>query len=103
MIQVPQLWKKEILVIASSAALRNQLREKLGLVAYENRGEDLIVCETPHRAKGLEYNYVVLVLDARLESPELYVALTRAINKIYIVGWQEGLARLAVKPSKALY
>ena len=95
--------KNEILVIASSAALRNQLRERLGLVAYENRGEDSIVCETPHRAKGLEYNYVVLVLDARLESPELYVALTRAINKIYIVGWQEGLARLAVKPSKALY
>jgi AAA domain/Nuclease-related domain/UvrD-like helicase C-terminal domain len=95
--------RSEILVIASSAALRNQLREKLGLVAFENRTTESIVCETPHRAKGLEFNYVVLVLDARLENPELYVALTRAINKIYIVGWKDGLARLSVKPTRALY
>ena len=90
----------EILVIASSATLRDNLRLKLGLVAYEDRGAGRIVCETPHRSKGLEFNYVVLVLDARLENAELYVALTRAVNKISIVSWPAGLERIRVKPNR---
>lgn len=88
--------KSEILVIASSAALRDDLRKRLGLVAYEARGGSGIICETPYRAKGLEFNYVVLVLDSHLDNSALYVALTRAVNKIYIVSSPAELERIGV-------
>ena len=47
--------------------VRDRLREAMGFSSWEQRDEHTIVCETVHRVKGLEFDFVVLV--ARVTVP----------------------------------
>jgi ATP-dependent exoDNAse (exonuclease V) alpha subunit len=45
------------------------------------------VCETAHRAKGLEYDHVILVVHHDTVSDEiLYVGISRAVISLTIIG-----------------
>ena len=50
----------DILVATVASTVRDALRDALGLVAWEQRGT-AVVCENVHRAKGTEYDEVILV------------------------------------------
>jgi len=96
---------KSIFVATVSQATRDALIERLGLVRWEDRhgSEDdeqpRIVCETVRRAKGLEFDHVILVaptehFDRRL----VYVGVGRAVIGLTVVANREhgvalGLAR----------
>lgn len=77
----------DILVIASSSRLRDRLRAELGFGRADDWLEGLVSCETPYRAKGLEYPLVVVVagFDGFGELG-LYVALTRVTARLGIIG-----------------
>lgn len=87
-----------ILVATVSQVTRDHLREQLGLVRWEDRGER-ILCETVRRVKGLEFDHVILVaptehFDQRLS----YVGVGRAVMGLTLVANREhanalGLAR----------
>jgi len=51
---------QDILVATVASSVRDHLRDQLGLVAWEGRGT-AVVCENVHRAKGTEYDEVILV------------------------------------------
>jgi DNA helicase IV len=93
------LRSEQILVIASSSALRDKLRSSLGLgLADERKGQ--IACETAHRAKGLESDLVVIASSMKgMRESELYVGITRAISQLTIIGPVELGGRLGMTPS----
>ena len=82
---------EQILVVASSSALRDNLRVSLGLGIAEERNTK-IACETAHRAKGLEADCVVIAASIKgMRESELYVGITRAISKLTIIAPAETL------------
>jgi len=87
----------EILVVASDSRTRDVLRTELALGRAERQGDGLIPCETAHRAKGLEAALIIVAISERgIESGELYVAITRAISELHIVGPKETLQFLGL-------
>ena len=46
---------------------------------WEAYDEQAFVCETVHRVKGLEFDFVVLVADEDVSDLLLYVGLSRAV------------------------
>ena len=52
---------ESILVCTTSSAMRDQLIDEYAFVRWEDRDERTIVCENIHRAKGLEFDHVVVV------------------------------------------
>ena len=88
----------EILVVASDSRVRDLLRTELRLGRAERHGDGLIPCETAHRAKGLEALLTIAAISERgIDSGELYVAITRAISELYVVGPREPLQLLGLK------
>ncbi len=76
-----------ILVVTTASAVRNELRDRLHLVPWERRDAGSVVCENAHRAKGLESDTVILVcLDADTPAHLLYVAISRAISELVVIG-----------------
>ena len=64
--------------------------EPFDLVPWEERSEDKIVCQTVHRAKGLESSAVILVaLDDEIDDRLLYVGASRARLWLTVVGTEE--------------
>ena len=64
--------------------------EPFDLVPWEERAEDKIVCQTVHRAKGLESAAVILVsLDEEIDERLLYVGASRAKLWLTVVGTEE--------------
>lgn len=93
---------KDILVATLSSGVRDHLRRHLGLVAWEGRGT-AAVCENVHRAKGTEYDEVILVdvgdaAPARQDRHDrlLYVGVSRAVFGLTVVANRSTIARLGV-------
>jgi superfamily I DNA/RNA helicase len=86
---------EQILVVASGASLRDDLRRELLLGVAEERFDGVIPCETAHRAKGLEADCVIIAVTTRgIRDSELYVAVTRAISRLIIIGPGELMQRI---------
>ena len=80
------LLPQDVLVVASDSRTRDLLRSSLGLVKVGDGRVNRIACETAHRAKGLESPMVIVAVGAKgIGDRELYVAVTRAINRLDIV------------------
>jgi hypothetical protein len=89
------LFPKDILVVTSDSYTRDLLRSTLGFVRVEDGRSGRVACETSHRAKGLEAPMVIIAVGAKgIRDNELYVAVTRAINRLDIVAPEELLQRL---------
>jgi DNA helicase IV len=91
----------EILVLTTRKALRDALREssndELRLVAWEQRDEGVVACETVHRTKGLEATAVILAtLDDPVDDQLVYVGASRAIWSLTLVGREEFAALCGV-------
>jgi thymidine kinase len=73
-------------VITGNQTLRDQLRRELGLGSWEERAEK-IVCESPRRLKGTEFDTVILVDGGGdFDQQKLYVAVSRAISQLVVIG-----------------
>jgi len=82
---------ERILVATFSAQLRDRLREKFAFVPWEQGQPTTIICETVHRVKGLEFDYVILAATAddaasRVTDALLYVGVSRAIFGLTVIG-----------------
>ncbi len=88
---------EDILVVASSPALRDRLRQESGFGIAEDRALGVVSCEVAHRAKGLEYPVVIVVsgFDG-FKVNALYVAITRASNRLWLVGGPQFLEDLGL-------
>ena len=84
-------------VVTLDRDIRDELRKRLDLVAWEDRGDGAVVCETFRRAKGLEFDTVILVAmtpeDAAEVTP-LYIGISRAVSELIVVGSNEVADRL---------
>ena len=86
---------RDVLVVASDSTLRDLLRDELRLSKVDDVDRATPACETAHRAKGLEYAAVIVAVGPNgMRTTDLYVAVTRAINRLYVVGPHELLARV---------
>jgi len=93
----------DILVATIASSMRDHLRHHLGLVAWEGRG-DAVVCENVHRAKGTEYDEVILVdaadtttLRQERHDQLLYVGVSRAVFGLTVVAGDATLERLGLQ------
>lgn len=93
----------EIVVLTT----RNDVRAKLlaeqpdgvPLVQWEDRSEDAVLCETVHRAKGIERTAVVLVdLSGEPDHRLLYIGASRAVVSLQLVGQSSLAHALRVTP-----
>ena len=87
-----------VLVATTLRAVRDRLRETMGFSSWEQRGEHTIVCETVHRVKGLEFDFVVLVAADDVTDLLLYVGLSRAVVGFSLVAPATVAARLGIGP-----
>jgi hypothetical protein len=87
----------EILVVAGDSSARDLLRSKLSLGRAEQRGDGTIPCETAHRAKGLEASLVIAAVgEEGTDDGELYVAITRAVSELFVIGPAQTLRRIGL-------
>ena len=93
---------EHILVATFSSAVRDHLRAGLQLVPWEQRAE-AIVCENVHRAKGTEYDHVLLVdvpdpgdANAVPNDRLLYVGISRAVFGLTVIAGADTLERLGI-------
>jgi hypothetical protein len=95
---------RSIIVQTNSKKARSSLlaHEDLGLVGWEqwSNAEDpnKVLCETVHRLKGLESDTAILAFDSHPSDRLIYVACSRAISELSIVGVAETRVRLGFKP-----
>lgn len=69
------------------SALRDTLRDRHAMVAWEDRHPMSILCENVHRVKGLEFDHVVLVVDGdEVDDDLLYVGASRAVMSLTVIG-----------------
>ncbi len=69
-----------MLVATISTSVRDRLRETMAFVRWEDREPHAVVCENVHRVKGLEFDFVILVVIAEdVSDLLLYVGLSRAV------------------------
>lgn len=86
---------RDVLVVAGDAATRDLLRDELRLGIVDDPDRTKPGCETALRAKGLEYDAVIVAVGPKgIRDSDLYVAVTRAVNRLYVVAPKELLARL---------
>ena len=72
------------------------MRRELLLGVAEERFDGRIPCETAHRAKGLEADCVIIAVTTKgIGDSELYVAVTRAISRLTIIGPCELMQRIS--------
>jgi superfamily I DNA/RNA helicase len=87
-----------ILVATIKTAARNQLREEFAFVRWEDRGPHAIVCENVHRVKGLEFDFVILVVTSEdVSDLLLYVGLSRAVVGFSLIAPRTVAARLGLE------
>lgn len=77
-----------ILVATMSRSVRDELRTAFGFGPWEAGDGRSIICETVHRMKGLEFDYVVLVAlpGERATDELLYVGCSRAVSGLTVIG-----------------
>lgn len=89
------LASRDVIVVASDSRTRDMLRSSLGFVKAEDRRPGRVACETSHRAKGLEFPMVIVAVGGQgMSDVELYVAVTRAVNRLEIIAPRQLLERL---------
>lgn len=89
---------RDVLVIAGDGSTRDLLRDELRLGIVDDPDRTTPACETALRAKGLEYAAVVVAVGPKgIRDTDLYVAVTRAVNRLYVVGPTELLDRLHLR------
>ncbi|MFZ4719720.1 MAG: NERD domain-containing protein [Ilumatobacteraceae bacterium] len=81
----------EIAVVTTRADVRDRLLAEqpdgVPLVRWEDRAEDAVLCETVHRAKGLERTAIVLVdMSGEPDHRLLYIGASRAVVSLQLVG-----------------
>ncbi len=90
--------RTDILVVASDSVLRDRLRNELDLIPADAESPSQPACEVANRAKGLEYRVVIVVAgDEGFRAEPLYVAITRASSRLYVVAGAQLLAELGVE------
>lgn len=91
---------REVLVVTNDSLTRDQLREELRFVKVGGAKVG-VACETAHRAKGLEYDAVIVAVGPKgITDTNLYVAVTRAVNHLFIVAPADVLERLRMLPDE---
>lgn len=94
-LQHDDIHPKDILVVAGDTAIRDLLREELRLVKVGDSRQHMVACETAHRAKGLEYDAVIVAVSPKgISDTNFYVAVTRAVNRLYVVAPEEVLKKV---------
>ena len=73
-----------IAVLSCASTIRDRLLAGDGFVRWEQRGHG-VLCENVHRVKGLEADTVVLVADAEVPDPLLYVGVSRAVSELIVI------------------
>ena len=89
---------ERVLFATVSSGARDRIRDRHGMVPFEQRNDHALVCENVHRVKGLEYDYVVLVAlsDKEVSDLLLYVACTRAVSGLTVIGPRSIAQRLGL-------
>jgi hypothetical protein len=92
----------QIAVLTTRTDMRDMLRaeppEGVPLCSWEERSEDAVLCETVHRAKGLERTAVVLVdMTGQPDPVVLYVGASRAVASLTVVGPNSVAEFLAIR------
>ncbi len=94
---------EQLLVLTCASRIRDRLRSTAGYVPWEQRGGDAVVCENVHRAKGLEADSVVLVVDADHSTDDLlYIGVSRAVSELVVVAPQVTADRLGLADADAI-
>jgi hypothetical protein len=91
-----------VMVVTGHTALRDRIRDEdpggWGCASWADRFSGEIVCETIHRAKGLERDAVILAtVDDDLEDHLLYVGMSRAVSRLVVIGPETLSDRLRAK------
>ena len=88
---------ERILVATVKRSVRDHLRTALGFVSWEESDERSIACETVHRAKGLEFDHVILVItNEDVSDALLYIGVSRAISGLSLVSPSPVASRLGL-------
>ncbi len=88
-----------ILVATFASAVRDRLRGEHAFVRWEESDDQTVICETVHRSKGLEFDYVVLAaIDNDMSDALLYVGVSRAIAGLTVIGPVALAERLGLDP-----
>jgi hypothetical protein len=88
---------ERILVATVKRSVRDHLRTALGFVSWEESDERSIACETVHRAKGLEFDHVILVItNEDVSDALLYIGVSRAISGLSLVSPAPVASRLGL-------
>ena len=86
-----------VLVATFNTEVRDRLRSDHAFVRWEDGDEQTIICETVHRSKGLEFDYVVLAATTNdMSDALLYVGVSRAITGLTVIGPKALAARLGL-------
>jgi hypothetical protein len=65
---------------------KEKLRSSLGLGTWDDR-RDRVICESVRRLKGTEFDTVILFdPDGEMDDQALYVAISRAVNRLEVIG-----------------
>lgn len=87
-----------VLVATFGSEVRDRLRDEHAFVRWEDSDDQTIVCETVHRSKGLEFDYVVLAATSNdMSDALLYVGVSRAIAGLTVIGPAALAARLGLE------
>ncbi len=95
----------QIAVLTTRTAMRDELLadppDGCPLVRWEDRSEETVLCETVHRAKGLERTAVILVdMSSEPDPTLLYIGVSRAVSSLTLLG-PPGLAHAVGVPEGA--
>ena len=92
---------RRVLFATFNRSTRDRLRDEFGFVEWELGAKTAVICETVHRVKGLEFDYVVLVAgpEDRVTDQLLYVGASRAITGLSVVAPPEVARRLGLDRS----
>lgn len=86
-------------VITFRSAVRDHLRTAHGLVAWEERDEESVLCENVHRLKGLEFDSAIVVAPTEVDDDSLlYVAVSRAVAELVMIAPRSIGERLGLEP-----
>jgi len=68
------------------------------VASHDNATRTSVLCETIHRAKGLEFDAVILFTTSpNIRNQLVYIGASRAINQLVIVAPDEALTRLGLQ------
>jgi len=89
--------EKTAAVITMTVQVRDALRAAHDLGPWETRHER-IICESVRRLKGTEFDTVIVVDPfGEMDRQEMYIAVSRAVNRLFVVGSAEVGQRLRLR------